>query len=238
MAVDFLPLLGVSQPTTETLALKTGLRAYWKLDETTGTRVDSHTAGADLTDNNSTGSAAGIISNAAVIVAASLNHLSRTDTPAVSFSSTMTISTWVYLNSIPAGAGAIVGKDDGASNRDYALYIDSSGVVNFTTYGTGTTGNLAYGSAFSTSTWYHVLAWYDASDSTKHLQVNAGTVLDQSSSKAPSDGTGSFEIGLFQSAFYLNGRVDETALWDRVLNATERTQLYNSGSGYAYSNFT
>ena len=38
------------------------------------------------------------------------------------------------------------------------------------------------------------------------------------------------------TARYYNGMIDEVGIWNRILTATEVTELYNSGSGKQYPN--
>ena len=61
---------------------KRGLVAYWRLDETSGSRLDSSGNGHTLTDNNTVTSGAGKVGTAAVFTRASSERLSRADQPA------------------------------------------------------------------------------------------------------------------------------------------------------------
>ena len=53
------------------------LKAYWKLDETSGARVDSTANGHDLSENGAVGFASGKLGNAAHFVNANQHALTR-----------------------------------------------------------------------------------------------------------------------------------------------------------------
>ena len=75
-----------------------GLVSYWKMDETSGSRVDSVGANT-LTDNNTVPSQVGVISNASQYVAANSEYLSKASFNwATSIGNSFTIAGWVALN--------------------------------------------------------------------------------------------------------------------------------------------
>src|SRR3990167_8248201 len=85
--------------------LPTSLMAYFKLDEASGTRVDSKSTN-DLTDNNTVTQAVGKVANAAQFTSANSEYLSIGDTLDLSTGDIdFTISGWMYPDSHP-GAGA------------------------------------------------------------------------------------------------------------------------------------
>lgn len=221
------------------MSLSDNLVAYWKLDEASGTRVDSTGRGNDLTDNNTVTSNTGILSNAAEFVAANSEYLSHAtnDDLATILGRGLTISAWVYLHGSFSGAGQVVAKDDDAANsRDYTLDVDASKFRFYTDGGGG--GIISHPATLSTETWYHVVAWYTGSSS-GGVALNAGTATTSALANADpvSLSTAEFRIGAREyPAFegYFFGRIDEVGIWHRVLTEDEITELYNGGAGLNY----
>lgn len=229
-------------------SLLQGLRAYWKLDETSGTRADVSGNALTLADNNTVLSAAGKISNAAQFVAANTEWLSRSDDPLLSFTASYTISSWVYFDSLP-GVGLyrpITAKDSGVSpNREFFTALTYAGGANYiwnlSHYEGGTTVKIANRlQPASTATWYHFLAWYDSSLSTLNVSVDNGTISTTAGVAVGANTTAQFLIGRtgFGAGQYMDGRIDEVCMWARVLTTAERTQLYNGGAGVTYPQFS
>lgn len=210
--------------------LLTSLVSYWKLDEASGTRNDSHGAN-NLTDNNTVTSTTGKISNAAEFNSAnaeSLSHASNADL--VCGDVDFTFTGWIYQAS--AANGYVIAKDDPAS-RDYGLRIASS-VPIFEMGGGAPT--ISSSVTMSTSTWYFIVVWHDATANTINIQVNDGSV-DSAGDGGFSTGASEFRIGSrsypsFEA--YYTGLVDEVGFWKRILTTGEKTSLYNGGSGLTH----
>lgn len=221
--------------------LLTSLVAYWKLDEASGTRVDS-IAGNNLTDHNSTLAAAGKIGNAASFVEASSQYLSSADVAVLrGGAGSWTIQAWARATTLSAADHNIVVKG-AADYTPYALYTKSgTNTIDFFV------SDFNYdhfeevvGPALSTGTWYHLLAWYDSGASTLNVQVNAGTVTSVPITFTPFDDgseNAGVEVGGSSGGGYWDGLVDEVAKWNRVLTAFERAALYNGGAGLPLTSF-
>ncbi len=84
--------------------------------------------------------------------------------------------------------------------------------------------------------WYTVTAWHNAAANTLNIQLDNGTVQSVSYSGGALDTAQPMSVGAFANGVYvLDGRIDELALYKRVLTATERTWLYNAGRGRTYA---
>lgn len=220
------------------MALTDSLISYWKLDEASGTRVDVHGSN-DLTDNNTVGSASGKINNGADFESANsefLSHTSNSDlqTGDIDF----TFTAWINIETLVHGI--IVSKDDDAANsRDYTLDMGDFQSPRF--YIKGGTHLVEWSGDLSTSTWYFIVGWHDATANTVNLQVNNATPESATTSgTAPDVSSAVFMIGAREySGFegYFDGIIDEVGFWKRVLTSQERTDLYNSGNGLSYDSF-
>ena len=223
-------------------AFLTNLAAYWTADETSGNRADS-VGSNTLTDNNTVGSAAGVLSNAAQFVAANseyLSHISNSDLQMgdVGF----TLSAWAKVTSTAAIQVIASKYNTTADEREYALlFEDSPSRFTWRISTDGTSGALVNASVtpgtFSTSAFYHLLAWHDPDANLIGLSVNDGTPVTASVSGGSFVGSSVFALGALvavSAGSLLDGSIDEVGIWKRVLTAEERTFLYNGGAGRTY----
>ncbi len=143
-----------------------------------------------------------------------------------------TISLWFYMNdkTTKVHYGLIEKLNHDAvweffiANPDKNLFMRGGGVSPSLT---GTT-------ALNASQWYHAVAVWNGTSA--NLYLNG--VLDGTGSvaSAPASGSGNIIIGTtYRLSSYsydlLNGSIDEVVIWNRSLNSTEISQLYNYGSG-------
>ena len=71
---------------------------------------------------------------------------------------------------------------------------------------------------------------------TLNIQIDNGTPTTASYTAGVVDSTYPLSIGGHVNSTYIfNGRIDEVTLYKRVLSASERSWMYNSGTGRAYS---
>ena len=217
------------------------LISSWGLDEETGTRFDR--AGANhLSNSHTVGSTAGIISGAAVFVSANAQLLSIDDNPSLRVSNTdFTFALWARLTSKTANQG-FINKMWGGSDREYQLTYESIPdrfrfkVANLANAWTGTIHADALGSP-ALDTWYFVVAWYNSIADTLNIQVNNGTINSAAYLAGVRASSGPFRLGGYSgSGDLLNGAMDETFFWKRLLAPEERTYLYNGGAGRSWAN--
>jgi hypothetical protein len=113
----------------------------------------------------------------------------------------------------------------------YAVYM-ASGVPNLWLNGAS---RVAWGAALSSGTWYLIHAWHDAANNVVGIVVDAGTPVTASYSGGLSQSVQDFNLGRYAGgSSYVDGVLDEVAVWKRVLTSDDRTALYNGGSGLAY----
>jgi hypothetical protein len=125
----------------------------------------------------------------------------------------------------------------------HVMGLDNTG--NFYSYSSYTTPNLdVTGDALKNNThWYHYLMVYNTSDNTTSLYAN-NTLQGTDTYTDHGIVNGQWQLGrnLRDGAnlFYFSGIIDEVVIWNRTLNSSERSDLYNSGSGipYPFSGFS
>lgn len=207
--------------------LNNGLLNYWKLDETSGNRADSKGSATMAPSSTAPGSTTGIIGNAATFNGSS-SFLSTSGVATLG-STSWSIAGWTNVQ----GGGSIISKGT------------------FTGSGHGFTANLSVsawhpqisnGTTFSeltatfpgTGVWVFFFISYDGS--TFQSSINNGTMASASISITLDDSSYSFVMGADTNGTngFINGFLDETGIWNRVLTSSEITSLYNSGSGKTY----
>lgn len=216
-----------------------GLVSYWKLNETSGTRVDSVTAsGNDLTDNATVTSNPGKVGTAAQFTAANSEYLSHTDNASLSTGDIdFTFALWVYLDSKTTDR-VLISKWDAGTQREYLLrYLQTTDRFQWLVSPDGVANTPVSADNFgipSTVTWYFVVAYHDSVANTIGISVNNGTFNTAAHTTGVQNGTASFVIGQVNAAFYMDGRIDEVGFWKRKLTAQEITTLWNGGAGITY----
>lgn len=225
--------------------LLNGLISYWKLDETTGNRVDSHGSNT-LVPQNSPGYAAGKIGNAADFDRTVPNYLSCA-APAGMPSGTQawTVTFWLYLDSYTV-----------ATNYQIPLiYRSGSWTGNFQGFApvvrwdTGALAVFVYngaaGSPYSIVThapnatlgeWQFVDICYTGTQARcrRNCTDLAGWTACTAGIGTVAEGT-PLTISRNWDVAGLDGRMDEVGLWvGRALSDDDLALLYNAGSGLTY----
>lgn len=220
------------------------LIAYWKLGEASGTRVDSHGSN-NITDNNTVTQAAGIQGNAAQFTAANSEYLSLADNAAMSTANIdWAFAGWVYFDTVVGGiAEDLVAKYNSsvAAEREYLLFLNSSSPNRLSWSvrdGAGGTETNVTASTFGTvptAQWLFVVVDHNAATDIISIAVNNGTADTASHTVGGADTIAPFAIGVRSGgSSYMNGRIDETAFWKRILTSDERSYLWNGGLGRTY----
>jgi hypothetical protein len=223
----------VRNPNTRTL--KTNLVSHWSLEEASGSRADDFGSNT-LTPTGAPGNATGKIGQAAQFVAASSQYLSIADNAALSMGDIdFSVGAWVYLDS-GTGNPAVLSKWGGGGAREYLLYRNGAAFQFYVSNDGSAITFIACPTVLVTGQWYFVVAWHDSVANTINIQLDNGTVTSTAHSTGVFDGSSPFYIGREQTN-YFSGRIDQAFVTKRVFTTQERTDLYNGGSGLAYSNW-
>ena len=210
-----------------------GLAAYWKLDETSGTvAVDSSYGGHDGTLVGSpTWTTAGNVDGALDFEIDDGDDRVEAGTFDVS-GSALSVSAWVRSEE-GVHDGRIVFKSTGNDSADqfWGFTIGESLEPDFRIRAGGTRNILAYSGAVSPGKWYYLVGTYDGT--TMRLYVNGvevnsmvhsvGGALDEDSTATVA--LGDSPIG----SRALDGRLDDVRIFSRVLCPTEIYGQYKSG---------
>lgn len=225
------------------MALTDNLVSYWKLDETSGTRNDSHGTN-HLTDNNTVLYGTGKQGNCADFERTNSEYLSIADASQTGLEMTTAFSTSLWMNmesSAPVdnnmGLMSKTGRVSGGWMLGYRNYPSGNDNIYLEVWNGGSvtyayTGDLN----LSTATWYHIVTTF--SSGTFKLYINGvdTTWTKVGSDTTATDGNAVFNLGKLSTdgASCFDGLLDEVGIWSRALSSTEVADLYNSGSGLAY----
>ncbi len=215
------------------MSLLTDLVAYWKLDESSGTRADSHGL-LDLAEAGTVGSVSGVVGSAASGFGTS-DYLSRAKADfLIPAGGVLTVACWVNIAS--ASDGHICGIRH--AYPDSIQWVVQSASGNFRVYVRGDGGSDDIAAVAATlDEWVFLVAEIDAGAGTLSIQANDGTPGTGlwSGSAADPGVSAVFSVGCpTLNPSVLDGSVDELGVWTRALTSGERTSLYNSGAGLAY----
>ena len=141
---------------------------------------------------------------------------------------------WLYFTTNPASTIQRIANKSDTNKREWEFLFNLSQLQWYVFDGTASVvGNANSTASISAGTWYFVVCWHDTANNQVGIQVNNGTATTASSGAAGSN-SGPLYFGnraQLDAGSYLNGRLDEWGLWKRLLTATEKTYLYNAGSG-------
>lgn len=220
------------------MALNTNLKAYYKFDGN-GDATDSGPNAFHLTNGNSATYGTGKLKTCAVLTEASDQYFRSTNS---SLYNTFGVSGQNFSMSIWIKPSAILGT------RSPILCTYGPSVGFITSLESGLTLRLArYGGAagsydsntsvtFTADTWAHLVVTYDSAASGGTIKIyKNGSLAQTITSFGSSIGSSTGMVlgndnNLANGGFY-TGSMDELGIWDKVLDSTEVTELYNSGAG-------
>lgn len=210
----------------------TNLVSFWKLTESSGTRYDSFGSN-DLTDNNTVGQGTGnVYANCADLESTNTEYLEISDASQTGLDVTgdFSFTAWVNLES-EGTLNTVLSKwaDTALNNESYALYyFTTPDTFQWAVHdGTGSTAVNA-SSAITTSTWYFVYCYHDATANEIGISINNGTVATAAHSTGVADSTRSFIIGAFDDAsgrWPFDGLIESVSCFSAVLSSEEVTAL-------------
>jgi len=221
--IKAVPTSGVSKITLPGGAstLLTGLRAGWKMDETSGTQVNdvlstyTGTTNATVNQTGKFGKAHSYNGSQLATFGTDVGDLGTND---------FSYSVWIYVPTLQSAYNGFIEMQSGVVSF-YAMvdpdnYIRATITFDDTNYITMTSN-----SAISASTWTNVIVTYDRSgNGTLYIAGTAQTDVEDVSSGVAVDVQCNlnFRIGRGgTSTWYFNGNIDDVYLWTKVLTQNE-----------------
>ena len=201
---------------------------FWLCNETSGTTLADSSDSAD----SFLGQSGPLVSQPAIAWQSATEYGSTSATLATS---PATVEAWVYLTANPLNNTPIVACAASAGNgtHDKALYVDTSGKVNWYIYA-GSETTLTAPSALTLNAWHHIVASVGAAGA--KIRIDGTTVV--SNVGATSSYTGAMKVFLHGGGVgYTSGspvRVAAPAVWNSQLSdATTDAHYGASSASYA-----
>lgn len=235
----------------EESSLLTGLSAYWKLDETSGSVADDAT---DTQDATIFGSPSRVPTQSGLGYGIRFNddaHVMAIESPvaALDLDTTFSVSFWMYLDSVPSASARaasyiMYGANLTTPTSSQRIYIPGlTGYIDNPLFISANTADVSYQVApddagLSDSTWYHIVVVQRGHNDTLYMYVNnvretltsgAGGIF--SGTVGGTDDALRFGNSVAGAPWYLDGILDEIGIWKRELTPAEVGQLYNGGLG-------
>jgi hypothetical protein len=222
-------------PTPAPSTLLTDLISYWNMDEVSGDRADSHGTNT-LVDTNTVGSEAGARGNAAKFVALDLEYFTLADNGSTVWGEDgngASLSLWFKPNGAPATYAALFGRDSLADDdRTFQIFQDGAGSQNvFIEFNSGSRIQTAGGN-FTDGVWNHLVVTFDPADKKQRAYIGGVLVLTSLAGAGTSllASSAGVVIGAWPSlTAYVNGSIDEVAIYNKVLSGDEIACLLNDG---------
>lgn len=215
------------------ISLKRGLVSYYPL--ATGSAVDLQSRFApqgvlDLTNNNTVDTAVGPSNN--LPIAANFNGTTQTLSRVSSGPFNLrdfTITCWFRVSSLGGTRGLLSKWNTTGDQRSFRVLLQTDGSVALNIDTNGTAGT--EGGGASAAGVIVVDTWYFAVFSNAFLRINQAAPVVFSPT-TPFFGSSDFIIGAGQvGGLFFPGRIAHLGLWNRVLNQSEQSWLYNNGTG-------
>jgi PKD repeat protein len=221
--------------------LSDGAADYWRLGEASGTTSYDWAGGNHLTTSsgvsrNVTGAISGDLDKASGFSGTSSGIARSGLTPAPS---NFTMEAWVKTGS--SFGGKIIGlgnKTSGlSSSYDRHLYMTNGGKIVFGVY-PGTNKTVQSPAAYNNNKWHHVVGTLSATTGMR-LYVDGALVGSDATTTSASPATGYWRIGgdnltgwpSAPVSSYLNGSIDDVAVYPAALSAAKVSSHFGVGSG-------
>jgi hypothetical protein len=147
----------------------------------------------------------------------------------------VTVEAWVKFNEIKDSIETVVGGYSasngywlGINPQGNIVYFYLNGVYNF---------YVVYGQGFSNNTWYHLAGTYDRYGGLNNHKIYVnGQVIGQRTSTGAIGNYNQLKIGSVYGTYRFKGTIDEVAIFNRSLFASEISDHYNRGIGISMTN--
>lgn len=195
------------------------LQGYWRMENDWN---DSSVNAYHLTPTNSPTFTAGKFNLAGNFASVSSQYASIADVscPNLEISGNQTLALWFKPTTI--ALMNLIGKN-GATNQ-HQLYMDADGKINSNFSGLSVAGN-THPLILVAAQWYFIVFTYDGTNT----KIYVDNVVNSVAATGTTNDTNSpFYFGRDNSGTYLNGVIDDVAVWNRALSANEVKSIYNN----------
>jgi hypothetical protein len=209
--------------TSASQTITSGLVASWKMDESSGNAIDAVSSIIATPNAGTSRVSPGKLGANLINFNGSTGVATVGDNALLKGFNKFTVSAWMKLTA--NATGGVVANTSGG----YNLWYNATSGIRAEIVKPGPAGVSIYsGSAFSTGVWKHVVMTYDQTRLRLYVDGVEVNSVAETAALAAQDTSG-FRIGNFAGAF--NGQIDEVAVWNRALDLSEVSYIYNGGTG-------
>lgn len=234
-------------PTWSATSLGLNLSAYWSFNETSGTNIYDSVNHFNGTTSGSPIFQAGLLANAINLSGSGTNQYinfgdgSQIINPGTN---TTSISMWIRPTAFSADGYMFLAElTEPPSTDKFIFYFNGATTIGCGFRGTGTFAQYTLSASDYFNRWTHLVCTYNGgaknSATSYSLYVN-GTLYTTGKTTISVGGNTTHThnyIGVDNdgsSADFI-GKIDEVAVWKRLINSSDVTALYNGGLGYGYT---
>lgn len=218
--------------TTSGSNLTNGLVGYWKLDEPSGSAIDSSGIG-------NTGTIVGAVTapgkhGTAIQFSGTNDRVTIPDATSINAATDLTVSAWINPSALLSASSheynELVNKGT-YNSKGYLLYFGKAGgLLNFQwSWSGGTSSVVSQNFTYAANTWYHITATLNNTSGKIYINGvlnNAGAVTTpMSSSSGVQMVIGNDSAGTYGGQF--PGTIDEVRVYNRALSESEVRALYS-----------
>ncbi|NWF91108.1 MAG: putative Ig domain-containing protein, partial [Ignavibacteriaceae bacterium] len=213
-----------------------GMLNYWKLEETSGTVFVDNMGLNNASSADRPTAITGIVGTGQRFNGTS-DQMNAPRIAAYDFAanSSFTFETWIkHPIATPTTVEQVIGRKASENQTSIALAFDQSNNISFSVRSSsGESFSVASTSDLFDDDWHHVVAVKDGS--LNQLRIYVDGVLENTVSATYTSGFTSATAGIsigwrgVGDERYLNGRIDELAIYNTALNSVLITQHYNNG---------
>lgn len=201
---------------------------FWKLEETSGSTRNDEGGNHNLTDHNTVGQTTGKIGNCADF-GGSNQYLDCSATGGLNPAGSFSVCCWFNPDTLSTPRVLVSLYE--SLFIVYQLQISGSQKLQGNVSSASDSASAATTAGVSTATWYFGSMVYNGSTGDLSIQLNNGTAATDNLSGTLRTGNTNFILGQGNSLFWYDGKLDSVVFYNRVLDSTELTSLYNGGSG-------
>lgn len=210
--------------------LASGLVAYWRLDDASGTSAVDSVASNNGTLTN-VGWSSGKLNGGANFTSTN----GSINAPDAFYSDAFSVCAWIYPTSFTGDNQGIVIKR--SAGNEWWFYASNATVTFLSWTGASNIVTRADSPAPATlNAWSHVCGVQQGAGKVSYVYVNGVPTTGSTQSSPSNDTTSLISIGSGAgiTSRTFAGTIDEVGIWNRALSANEVATLYNGGSGNHY----
>jgi hypothetical protein len=175
--------------------------------------------GKSATSSGSPGGGASFANQYSVSLDGTDDYMVVSQDSSINITGDLTLSAWINLDSLGTFQGIITKR---SSTTNYQFYVRNTNVLSF--YDGARLVNDSV--ALTSGSWIHVAVVVNGSNLTFYRNGSASAT---GSGVSVSSNTVDLTVGEILGSNFLNGKVDECAVFDSALSASDITAIYNSG---------